>query len=288
MNPNEALQETPEAEDAENQQAKVIEKAEPTEAESRARRMGWKPKDEYVAAGKDEATFVDADTYVAKIEADMPELRARNKKLVKSVDKLEKGMEESTKLIRDLVENHKVQTEKAVKKAISDLKTQRAEAATNGDTARVEAISEEIEGQQETLKEVTAAPKPQAGGQDKPDIPQDVIEWAEANPWFQTDRVLNAVATARYGELMDDKSLTDKQRLAKVKAEVIRRFPEKFGNPKRMEAPAVEEGGAPIARNRNGAKTWNDLPRDAQDIGDRLIRAGAVKSKEAYLKSYQW
>lgn len=267
---------------AETTETTVAEKAEPTEVEQRARRMNWKPKDEYVAAGKDEATWVDADTYVAKIEADLPDLRKQNRKLAKTVDKLERGMEEGNQLLRDLVTSQRADRDKAVSIAIANLKRERTEATASGDTARVEALSDEIETQKDSLKKPVAAERETKGAE----IPQEVVQWAEDNKaWFITGEPEHAMAVSFYGK--QPQAMPEAEKLRLTKAEVVRRFPEKFANPKRTEAPAVETGGNGV-RNRNGAKSWGDLPAEAKDIGDRLVKQGAVKSREAYLKSYPW
>lgn len=265
--------------------AEKTEKAEPTEAETRARRMGWHPKNEYEASGRDPTKWVDAEAFMERGENELPVLRDRFRKLERITERQAKEISEGTALMRDLVKAQTENTKKAVEKAISELKNERKEAAANGDTARVEAISDEIETQKASLKPAPAEPKTTDQGKDA--VPQEVVEWTEANPWFGEDARMRAFATAEYGELLKEQGLTDKQRLAKVKAEVVKRFPEKFSNPKRTELSPVE-GGNGGARNRNGAKGWGDLPADAQQIGDRLIKMGAMKDRSEYLKNYSW
>lgn len=257
----------------------------PADAEKQARRLGWHPKDEYEKSGRDPSKWVSAEDFIRRSETEVPILRENNRKLDRKVTNLEKKLDEGNKLLRDLVASQKVERDKAVTKAIADLKAQRAEAASNGDTARVEAISDEIEGQKAELAKPVAAER-QSQDQDRPEVPQEVIEWAEANPWFNDDPVMNAAATAHFGLLMRDKTLSDTQRLAKVKTEIVKRFPDKFTNPNRSRPAAVESGNG--GGRRSSVKSWNDLPREAQDMADRLIRQGAVKDRNAYIKDYPW
>lgn len=274
-----------EAEQAESVTAETVETDKPhlTEVEQRARRMNWKPKDEYIAAGKDEATWVDAEAFVNKIESDLPDLRKQNKKLAKTVDKLERGMEEGNKLLRDLVTSQKAERDKAVATAIANLKRERAEATSNGDAARVEQLSDEIETQKESLKAPVAAERERPKADE---IPQEVVQWAEDNKaWFITGEPEHALAVSFYGK--QPQKMPEAEKLRLTKAEVVRRYPEKFANPRRTEIPDVDTGGGGT-RNRNGAKSWGDLPAEARDIGERLVKQGAVKSREAYLKSYPW
>lgn len=260
----------------------VTEKAEPTEAETRARRMGWHPKDEYDASGRDPEKWVDADTFIARGESELPVLKDRFRKLERIADKQSKEITEGTKLLRDLVAQQKTQTDNAVKAAITKLTEERKTAASVGDVDRVEALSDEIAGKREELK-APAVEHKEAKEDHVP--PPEVIEWAEKNPWFQTDRKMHDLAVAEYGDLLADKSLNETQRLAKVKAEVVRRFPEKFTNTKRAEAPAVESGNG--GGRRTIAKGWNDLPADVRQIADRLVSTKVV-TKEQYLKDYPW
>ncbi len=253
----------------------------PSETEARARRMGWRPKDEYTESGRDASKWVDADEFVRRGEESLPVLRERLRKQEKIIEAQDKKMEEGNKLLRELVTHQKAQTEAAVKKAIKELKAERREAAAAGEADKVEELSEEIGKAEDSLKQ-----KEEKKGDDKPSIPQEVVDWAEENAsWFKTDRTMNAYATAVYGDLIEDSSLTEKQRLAKVKAEVVKRFPEKFGNQRRNEPPAVESGQGGGGRKPTG-KGWNDIPAEERALASRLIRQGAVKDEKAYAKMY--
>jgi len=256
------------------------EQAQPSEAETRAQRMGWRPKAEYEASGRDPAKWVDADEFVRRGEESLPVLRERLRKQDKIIASQESKMEEGNKLLRELVTHQQEQTRAAVENAVKSLKAERREAASTGDVDKVEELSSEIAEAEASLK---TAPAP-AKVDERATIPQEVVDWAEANPWFNTDPVMNAVAVAAYGKLVPDKTMTETQKLAKVKAEVIRRFPENFSNARRTEPPAVEGGGN--GQRRSGAKGWNDIPADDRAIAQRLIKQGAVKDQATYSKLY--
>lgn len=262
------------------------EKAQPSEAEARARRMGWHPKDEYEASGRDASRWVSAEDFIARGEAELPVLRDRNRNLDKKVGNLEKKLDEGHALLRDLVASQAAREKKAVEKAISELKAERRAASQAGDTERVEALSTEIEETQAAA--AAAKPVEQRQEQARANVPQEVVDWAEANPWFNTNRAMHAIAVAHYGDLLENpatKKLNETEKLARVKAEVVKRFPEAFANSRRSEAPAVESGNGGVRR-PSGGKTWNDIPAEDRAIGARLIKAGAVKDQAAYAKDY--
>ena len=257
------------------------------DAESRARKMGWHPKDEYEGSGRDPAKWVDAEEFVRRGENELPVLRERFRKSERLAEKQAKQLAEGNKLLRDLVASQKADRDKAVKAALSKAEKDRKEAISVGDIAETERLSGEIEEHKDALNQPVAAER-EHRAESKAEIPEEVIEWVDANPWFTSDKTLNAFATAQYGEFLADKSLNETQRLAKVRAEVVRRFPEKFSNPRRTHQPSVESGNGNVNGRRKMEKGWSDLPRDAQDIADRLIRQGAVKDRASYLKDYAW
>lgn len=256
----------------------------PSENEVRAKRLGWHPKDEYEASGRDPAKWVSADDFIRRGEEELPVLRERYRKLERVTSGLEKKLDDGHVLLRDLVKSQSDRERKAVEKALKEAEGKRREAISVGDVAATESLSEEIEEYKDTLKTKPVETR-QNNDQGKGNVPQEVIEWAEANPWFNDNKKMNAVAVAEYGDLMSDKSLTETQRLAKVKAEVVKRFPENFSNARRTQPAAVESGNG-AARGGKAAKSWNDIPADDRAIADRLIKSGAVKDRTAYAKDY--
>lgn len=271
-------------ETAVEQPVEQVEAAQAPEVEARARRMGWHPKDEYDGSGRPPDKWVSAEEFVRRGEESLPVLKDRNRKLDGKVNKLEKTVEEGNKLLRDLVEHQSERERKAVEKALAAAKIELREAVSVGDVERAERATDEIAEHKETLKAPVKVAAPVKD--DAPEAPPEITAWVEANKWFDTNPKMRALAVSEYGELLADKSLSETQRLARTRAEVVKRFPEQFTNPRRSEASAVE-GGAGPARNRNGAKSWNDLPSDVRAIADRLV-AQKVVTKEGYLKSYQW
>lgn len=284
----EAEAEIEEAEQDEPEHVETAERAEAEpDAEARARKMGWRPKDEYEKSGRDPEKWVSAEEFVRRGENELPVLRERFRKIEKLTEKQAKQLDEGNKLLRDLVASQKTERDKAVKAALAKAEKDRREAISVGDVPETERLSGEIEGHKEALKAPVPAER-ETRTENTAEIPEEIVQWADANPWFTADDDLHDLAVRHYGKLMADKTLSETQRLAKVKAEVVKRYPEKFGNPRRTQPSSVEAGNGNGGRGRRSEKGWNDLPRDAQDIADRLIRQGAVKDRAAYLKDYAW
>lgn len=246
---------------------------EPT-VEDRAREAGWRSKEEYSKLkGADPDKWVDAETFIKRGEESLPIIRAENRKL-------RDEMKEMKSLVRDVLKNQTEDRERAVKDALTKLKSEKRTAVEEADPAKVDAIDKQIDKLNEGAKPVV---EKEAAG-----LPEEFSTWATANPWFKKDPTLRGLAIGHFDLLtVDEPDMSDAEKLKAVKAEVMRRYPEKFTNPKRKEAPAVEgANGAP--RNGGGKRGYADLPQEAKDMADRLVRQKVLKNREEYLQSYQW
>lgn len=247
--------------------------------EDLAREQGWRPKDEYLKLhNADPDKWVDAGQFIKNAEQRMPLVNAQNRKL-------QSDLREAKDLIRDVLKNQQAQQKAAVDRAIAALKADKKAAVTEGDSARVERIDDQID----VLRTVETVKTPEAKTEDQ-ELAPEYGEWAGRNGWFKTDAVLRAEAIAALDIINVDPETTDLPLADKLKL-VTRRVrsirPEKFPAVRRPVANSVE-GGGNAPRNGSAKKTWLDLPREAQDIGERLIRAKAVKDKAEYLANYAW
>jgi hypothetical protein len=235
--------------------------------EDRARRMGWVPKDEFRG---DETRWVDAAAFVERGDNELPILRERNRKLDGKIAQLETT-------IRDFAKYHEKTAEREHKRALKEVELRHKEAVSVGDVkAATEAAHE--------MAEIKAdAPK---AGDTKKVVEPEVTAWLADNSWFNADKKLNAFATELHGEILRDKpGLSLAENLEEVTKEVRRRFPEKFGNPRRNDPPAVEGAGGGGARKRS--KTYADLPPEARAACDRFVKQGLMK-REQYVAEYEW
>lgn len=243
---------------------------EPSEAEAKARRQGWRPKDEFRG---DAEKWVDADTFLKRSDEELPIMRERLKKM-------EREFSEQQKSIQRFAEHHAKVEKIAYERALAEVKKQKRDAIAIGDADAFEQAEQRLE----ELKEAKpAATQKEAAA----DIAPEVAAWVKDNPWFQTEARLAKYAETVCGELQSEDPTRDLSDILKeVAKEVKARFPEKFANAKRA-APAAVEGAGAVAAGKGG-KTYAALPAEAKKACDEFLRKGYIKSKEEYLKYYEW
>lgn len=237
------------------------------EIEEKARKMGWTPKDEFRG---DPAKWRDAEEFVDRGENMLPILR-------KTVEKQQREMAELQKSILEMREYHSKTEQRAYAKAYGELKAQQMQAVAEGNTEAFQQLDQEIENLQ---KEVTQKPKDENKAQDvHPDYP----EWEARNRWVKTDPVMLAYGEAQVEYIRRTKpGMSYAEQLEEVTKAVKKEFPEKFSNPRRTSAPSVE-GATAVAK--KGGKSYADMPKEARETCDRLVRIHKI-NKDEYVRTY--
>lgn len=233
--------------------------------EDRAARIGWTSKEKFRG---DPTKWVDAETFLKNGEESLPILRENNRKL-------QKALEEQAKTAAEFAKYHEQTEKRAYERAKKELQAEIKAAAKAGDEAGAAAAAEEL-AQVEADHKVAAA---------KP--PSDPVfdSWLAQNSWYNDpDMAIEAEAIAyklrKKGTKDDGLAFLDK-----VKDEMKKQFPEKFGNPRRSQAGAVEGSGGG-GDGGGKSKGWSDLPAEAKAAGERFIKQGYIKDKEAYAKQF--
>lgn len=239
--------------------------AEPT-VEDRARRMGWVPQEEFRG---DKAKWTDAATFVKNGEESLPILRERLRNADRTIADLTKTAAEFKKMSDTAFE-------RAYKKAKADLKAEIKDAGKEGDEKRVEEATEELaELEREKVKrEAVAEQDPVFDG------------WVSANQWYQDPELRVEAETIawklrRKGDKTDGVAFLDK-----VKDEMKKAFPEKFGNPRRSAGSHVERPAGGGEGGGGSKKGWEHLPSDAKEAGERYVKQKIFKDKAEYAASY--
>lgn len=248
----------------------------PAEIESKALRMGWTPKDQFRG---DPKKYVEAAEYIERGEHLMPLLQANNRKLETANKKLASEVADMRQTMERFAEHHTKTEARAYERALSDLKGQATAAAELGDAAAVNRITGEIATLAADAAKPSAPTKP-APTDDALTEAQD--EFIEANPWFNTDRVMKAAAI-EIAEEIKAQFPDPKKQLAEVAKRIRTEFPHKFANSRRTEAGAVE--GAPARGSRTVGKTYSDLPTDAKAACDDFVKRGLL-TREKYAADY--
>lgn len=256
------------------------------EIADRARRLGWRPQEEY--NGKRD--WVPADKFIETAETELPVLRENFRRLdaryVKDVGDLNGKITEMQTVLKDFREFASRGEQRAYEKAKKELLEKRDVAVAHADTETFKAIDKEIEELDKSVKPTAPERKIDANAPPAPD--PAITSWIADNAWFTTDQELMAYAKAQDKFLIDTKpGISVADRLDEVKNRTKKEFPDKFGNPRREQASSVAEPGAQGAR-QSKAKTYNDLPPDAKVACDKYVRTIPGYKREDYVKDYDW
>lgn len=246
--------------------------------EAEAAKMGWTPKDQFKG---DPAKWRPADEFVERGKNLMPLLQAQ-------VKKQDRELAELRQVTKDFAAHLSKTEQRAYDRAFTDLKAQRAEAITAGDAETFGKVDDQIA---ELRKEVDAKAVKAAPAAETDDPVYN--EWATRNATWLKDPKMEAFGTAAAGYLRaSGETAQGAEFLDLVAKEVKAKFPEKFTNPRR-EAAAAVEGAAPGAR--KGGKGFADMPADARAACDRMAKnafSGDQKAQEKFkadfVKNYDW
>ena len=263
--------------------------------EDRARRQGWRPKDEYNGPAD---RWVPAQEFLDRGEREWPILRERVRTMSDRLASTERELieakgwvkEQSTVLteLRDMVRtSHK----RGYEQAVAELSQRERRAVEEANTAEYDKIQAEKQRLgPPPVEKVEQRVEPKVNGTQAPIMPPEdaaVVErWIGENPWFNNDPELNAVATSIHGVMRKQnptESLVDN--LGRVKDRIAQMFPDKFDNPRRQRAAAVSSSASPITP-KSKHKTVNDLPQDAKEALARFKRQMPTFTDEEYLRNY--
>lgn len=281
----------------EDETGEVVERIEePREqVEARARELGWKPKDEY--RGPPER-WRDAPEFLKHGEDTLPILRERLRRQGTQINELSTNVKEMTTRLREsgevLQELHKetlTAREKGYHQAAQELEGRMAAAVAEADVAGYERARQELANlntEHAANKPVAREPAVPAKPAAQPDTPLDpiIVQWIQDNPWYDRDRSLNAYATDEHAAILrDHPGWSLDENLAEVKRRVVAKFPEKFRNPRRDNAPSVTQP-RPSASKKSDGKTYDDMPKEAKEACDKFVRTIPGYTRETYVQKY--
>ncbi len=253
----------------------VVETSEPElseedkQYEERARRQGWRPKDEYSGNAD---RWVDAKTFVLRGEAELPLIRERFRKMdtqfaetKAELNETKKRLTEASEVLVELRDMSVKSEERAYGRALAQIQAKQRQAVREASEEKFAAAQQEYEQlgpppaappKRETVKTEIPPVNPA-----QPD--PAVIQWVAENPWFNSDQVLNVYAISEENVVKAEHpgwSVTEQ--LGEVKKRVMDRFPEKFNNRRRTAPSPVSSSQAPPAKPKG--RTVKDLPADAK------------------------
>lgn len=267
-----------------------------------ARRLGWRPKDEYLKYGGREDKWVTADAYLEKVQKETPILRERLRTQDSVIQRMETELKETKRLaseqgeaLKELLDRSRGAEDRGWQFTRDNIKAGMRKAAAEADTATYQQLEYDLDvldrnrppqGKPAAQQKAAAGDQPAAQANAARDPAVDA--WMADNRWFLYDadlhRAAKAVEEGLYSKYPDTAT-----RLGKVSEEVKRLFPDKFDNPARKQPTTVSTPSGQAARTpKPKTKTVADLPEDAKLALARIKRRDPKFTDDDYLKHYQW
>ncbi len=250
--------------------------SEPDHSEEYARRLGWRPKDEFKG---DDAKWMDWQDFLDEDKSAAPQLKAQVKLLRRRLDQADKRMAKAEKTFDEAREYFSKAEQRAYERAIKDIKAKQIQAVRDGDEEAFAEADAELEELGRDMK--PAAPKPDA------EVQKAFKAWQRENDWYGSDDAMTAVAD-RIAQKMgsyEDAGLDPVEYLAEMERRVRKEFPHKF---KAAELPTKRPavGGVTTAHNARGAETFGNMPADAKAQFKRFKDQGIPVTEESFAKDY--
>jgi hypothetical protein len=249
------------SEDVTNEQGTPVpgEALSPTQQEALS--QGWVPKDDFEG---DPEKWVDAGEFVRRGE------------LFRKIENQSKELKDVRKALAELGKHNAKIRDIEYQRALESLKAEKKAALNEGDANKVVEIDDQIDlvkaQQRNEQAQAAQAAVPQ-------ELHPELKNWINRNGWYETTPSMRGWADARGVELAQE-GKSPNEVLSILEKEVKSRFSEKFHNPNRDKAAAVE---AP-SRNRASAKADPEfeLSDVEKQVMNTLVRQG-VMTKEKYI-----
>lgn len=257
------------------------------EAES----QGWVPKERYRG---NEADWVDANTFVKRGREILPILRKNNENLVRDLNNTREQLKEFKEAADEFKRFQKDAYERKAQDyeyRIQEIKDSRAQAITDGDGQKVNALDDALDEAKHNLKEAKQAVKdvikePPPVEESQP-IDPSLQTWLDKNNWFGQDKRMTSIANGIGESLrLEFPQLKGTSFLEKLDEVLLEEFPNKFGK-KNTPTNRVESGSGRQGRGSSGAQSYDNLPADARAACDKFVKQ-KLMTKEEYVSSYDW
>jgi len=261
------------------------------EIRQEAESQGWVPKERFRG---NESDWVDADTFVKRGREILPILRKNNENLIKDLN----ATKEQLKEFRQAAEEFKqFQREAYERKAndyeqrIREIKESRAQAISDGDGQKVNALDDALDLAKEEFKEAKQAVK-DADVVKTPEPTQTEIDpglqvWLDRNTWFGEDKRMTAVVNGIGESLrLEFPLLKGQPFLDKLDEVLAEEFPNKFGK-KQSPSSRVESGSGRQSRGGSNTQSYDNLPSEAKAACDRFVKQ-KLMTREQYVADFDW
>lgn len=249
--------------------------------EEEARRDGWKPQKDWVAAGNDPDKWKEAQEFVERGEEILPIVKARLGKQIESLEQRVESLLQTNQKFSEFSEKA-IQRERDEKtRLLGELKVARKKAVSEGDGDKFEQADEQI-------KKLEADDDTVIIG-DQQALEQSVVKWFQDNEIFNTNRTAQALLDGFSNEVkLANPGLTGPPLLDKIKARVEQEAPELFENPKRKTGDGVTAPSGTGGGGGGKGRSFDDLPADAKAACAQFEKDIPGFTQETYLQNYDW
>ncbi|HKX22451.1 MAG TPA: hypothetical protein VJM81_04175 [Rhizorhapis sp.] len=254
--------------------------SEPEHSEDYARRLGWKPKDEYKG---DPDQWQDWKDFLDEDKAASPLLKAQIKVLKRRLDQADRRYRSVEKTLNESKDYFSKVEQRAYERAVKDLREKQRAAVALADEDAFDAATEELE---QLNKDMKAGKEPEKQQVD-PEMQRVYRKWHRENDWYGTDEAMSAVADKIADKLVAGgfNGQSDPEEFAEFMEEITSRVKKEF--PHKFEAPTKKRSaveGVPANRNTRGAETFDNLPSEAKEQFKRFEKMGIPVTKEQFTK----
>jgi hypothetical protein len=263
------------------------------EVQHEAESQGWVPKERFRG---NESDWVDADTFVKRGREILPILRKNNENLIKDLQ----ATKDQLKEFREAAEEFKkFQRESYERKAqeyesrIQEIKESRAQAISDGDGQKVNALDDALDQAKENFKEAKQAVKDVVSAKEPEPTPEAIDPglqaWLDRNSWFGQDKRLTGIVNGIGESLRLEFPLLKGQAfLDKLDEVLAEEFPNKFGGKKQSPSSRVESGSGRAGRSgSSNAQSYDNLPPEAKSACDRFVKQ-KLMTREQYVADFDW
>ncbi|CAB4217114.1 hypothetical protein UFOVP1590_28 [uncultured Caudovirales phage] len=251
--------------------------------------QGWVTKDKYRG---DEKDWVEADVFVKRGREILPILRKNNENLIRELNSTKEQLKEFRQTAEEFKTFQKESYERKIgeyKDQIDRLKESRAQAISDGDGQKVNALDDAIDTAKEAISEAKAATKDATKTtiEAPSSIDPTLQSWLDRNEWFGKDTRFTKMTNAIGEDLRaSHPELQGVAFLDKLDEVLREEFPERFGKGKRP-TPSHVESGSGRGRSASAAHSYDNLPAEAKAACDRYTKQ-KLMTREQYVADYDW
>lgn len=254
----------------------------PGEIEAKARDMGWRPEEEWEG---DTKGWMPAEDFIKRQDKRRDianeEFKTENERLSKELDGLRAEQAETRQTLDEFKGFYTKVEQKAYDRAMNEIQAKQREAVEAGDT---DAFDKAAKEQDALIEDAATQPEPK---RQTPDDDPAYKAWVKNNGWYKKDARLRMFANLIGPEIMRTERFQGNEPAfyEAVEAAVKEEYPDKFENPNRKKAAAVESSGTGGKPKASG-KTAADLPVEVRTTGERFVKQGLFKNIGEYAKDY--